>query len=584
MKKTKFFAVMSCLFAMTACGEHEHTFGERWHSDNSGHWHMATCGHDDVKGDFGEHTFEVYVDSSGARWNKCTVCGYKVALPASNFKNVTEFENTVEIHTPAQKAYLEYSGEYLTIPQSSYPDGRKKNSNPVQVANEEVEASKTTVTWENKEHSDDVTYSVSISTKNDFSDGFDIVGSNEQSIDLYNLFLGDNYYKVNAIKDGEVAYSSDTYKLTVDSTYPRNLYVGEKMTNCRDMGGRVTESGSVIKQGLLYRTCGNGYNQDGVKVDDEGKDIMLKQLKLKTEIVLHNDDGFNFALDGTTVYKTWMDYKGSTQSKHHFSRNTENVKNVFEILANENNYPVYYHCRIGTDRTGLIAILVNGVLGVSLNNIYQDYLFSNFGKIGEKRKIGDGAADDIINYMNEINALPGSNFQEKVYNALITIGVPAETIEKVKNILLDGAKPNNNNGQIVVGAEKMTLSSDLSLQTEDKSSLVARNNPANCFTLKANGTATFTAQTTGSRTLYMYVGNKEQSTSKKFSTSMKVTVDGTEIPVNTATFKDAGMGNCNNRVNYYFVKVSDTAIDAGSHTIVLTGVANDLILGGVSLL
>ena len=596
MKKVKILLVMSAMFAMTACGggKKDANFSTHWQSDALYHWHPDLNG-SDQKGDYGEHTFELFEDAKGDKWSRCSVCLFKKAYDGSDvgpnintddgdFSNVTNFDGNIEIHTAKQKEYLEYTGEYLTMPQNSYPDGDKTDSNPVQVANQSVGATKTTVSWEYASHDDDVTYSVSIASKADFSDGFDIKGTNAQSIDLYNLFLGRNYYKVNAIVDGDVVDSSGVHTLTVDSTYPRNLYVGERMTNCRDAGGRVTESGAVIKQGLLYRTCGNGYDY-GSKITDEGKMIMTDQLKVKSEIVLHNDGSFNFNLPNTKVFNTYMDYKNGTPSKHHFSRNTENVKNVFEILANESNYPVYYHCRIGTDRTGLIAILTNGVLGVSLNDIYQDYLFSNFGKIGNKRKIGAGDEDDITNYMNEILAMPGETFQEKVYNTLITIGVPATTIAKVQNILLDGAKPTNDNGQVVVDAKDMTLGGGVTLQTEAKSSLEARNNPANYFTLKAGGTATFTFDGSGARSLYMYVGNKDQSSSKKFSTSMSVTVDGEPVTVNTQTFKDAGMGNCNNRVNYYFVKIGDTgALSAGTHTVVLTGVANDLIIGDVSVL
>ena len=597
MKKTKLLSVMSALFVMTACGgEKQIVYKEKWDYDDTHHWHEAVNGNGE-RSNYEEHTYgsKPQEFSDGEYW-VCSKCFQKKKYEGGSthpidtddglFSEVTEFENTVEIHTPAQKEYLAYTGEYLTMDRNSYPDGNKKNSNPIQVANQDVDAVKTTVTWNYEDHSEDTTYSVSISSKSDFSDGFDIAGTNEQSIDLYNLYLGKNYYKINAIVDGSIESSSGVHELTVDSTYPRNLYVGNNMTNCRDMGGRVIENGNAtIKQGLIYRTCGNGYNQDGVKIDQEGIDIMLKQLKVKTEIVLHNDSGFNFNLDGTKVFNTYMDYKNGTNTKHHFSRNTENVKNVFEILANENNYPVYYHCRIGTDRTGLIAILVNGVLGVSLNDIYQDYLFSNFGKIGSKRKIGAGDEDDITNYMNEILSMKGDTFQEKVYNVLITIGVPATTIAKVQNLLLDGTAPSCDNGQVVVSADKMTLAGGLTLQTENKAGLESRNNPAAYTTLSAGGTATFSFNGEGVKELWMYVGNSDQSTSKKFNASMSVTVDGADVSVSTMTFKDAGMGNYRNRVNYYFVKIGNTAsLSAGSHTVVVTGIANSLNLGNVSVL
>lgn len=578
--------VMSTLFMIASCS-HEHTFKSEWSFDNDYHWHAADCGHDATSGK-ARHSLGGLTVVDGKMTATCSVCGQTVEYNPdgiNGFDKVTKFNDTIEIHTAPQKEYLAYTGEYKTIPTDSYPDGKKTNSNPVQVANQDVEATKTTVTWEYNDHNEDVKYSVSISTKPDFSDGFDIQGTNEQSIDLYNLFLGKNYYRINAI-EGEDVYSSGTYVLNVDTTYPRNLYVGNKMTNCRDMGGRVLPSGGTIKQGLLYRTCGNGYNQDGQKIDDEGKDIMLNQLKVKSEIVLHNDNGFNFDLPGTKVYKDYMDYKGQTKSKHHFSRNTENVINTFKILADKDSYPVYYHCRIGTDRTGLIAILVNGLLGVELNDIYQDYLFSNFGKIGEKRYIGSQAGqDDISVYVSEIEAAPGKNFQEKVYNVLLSLGITKETLAAVIDNLVEGDKPVNDNGQVSVSPNKMTVSG-ATVAHEDKTSLEARNAPEYSVTMGAGVTATakFNVTKAGEKTLYAYLGHNDQSTSKTIGGSLSVTIDGNAVTIPTLTFSDAGFGTCSNRTNYYFIKLGDVGeLTAGEHTVVVTGVANDLVLGNLAL-
>ena len=585
MKKTKLLCVMSTLFMIASCTNTK--FKDEWSFDSKYHWHASENGSE--KSNYGKHSFDKIILENGKLVGTCSTCGQKLDYDADgvgDFYDVTKFNNPIEIHTADQKEYLSYTGEYKTIPTTSYPDGRKTNSNPVQVANQDVEATKATVTWDYYGHNDNVTYSVSIATKADFSDGFEIKGTNEKSIDLYNLFLGTNYYRVNAYEGDDIT-SSGTYVLNVDTTYPRNLYVGTKMTNCRDMGGRVLPSGGTIRQGLLYRTCGNGYNQDGVKIDDEGKDIMLNQLKVKSEIVLHNDDGFNFNLEGTTVYKNYMDYKGSTKSKHHFSRNTENVINTFKILADKDNYPVYYHCRIGTDRTGLIAILVNGLLGVELNEIYQDYLFSNFGKIGEKRYIGSQAGqDDISVYISEIEAAPGKNFQEKVYNVLLSIGVTKETLAAVIDNLVEGDKPVNDNGQIAVSPDKMTING-ATVAHEDKSSLIARNAPEYSVTMGAGVTAEakFNVTKAGDKAVYAYLGHSDQSDSKTIGASLSVTVDGNALTIPTLTFSDAGFGSCSgNRTNYYFVKLGDAGeLTAGEHTVVVTGVANDVILGNLAL-
>ncbi len=55
-------------------GCHTHTYSDKWSSDETQHWHAATCGHDDVKGDVAEHVDE---NDDG----KCDVCGYVIEEP-----------------------------------------------------------------------------------------------------------------------------------------------------------------------------------------------------------------------------------------------------------------------------------------------------------------------------------------------------------------------------------------------------------------------------------------------------------------------------------------------------------------------
>lgn len=53
------------------------------------------------------------------------------------------------------------------------------------------------------------------------------------------------------------------------------------------------------------------------------------------------------------------------------------VKEIFDILSEENNYPLVFHCRAGKDRTGFISALIQKLLGVNYDHIIHDYLLSN---------------------------------------------------------------------------------------------------------------------------------------------------------------------------------------------------------------
>ena len=95
MRKIKWIGpilIMSLLFGMVACKHsteapeapepHHHTFATEWTSDETNHWHAATCGHD-VTDSKAEHNFVNEV---------CTICEYLriperfVLIPAGSFQ------------------------------------------------------------------------------------------------------------------------------------------------------------------------------------------------------------------------------------------------------------------------------------------------------------------------------------------------------------------------------------------------------------------------------------------------------------------------------------------------------------------
>ena len=59
----------------------------------------------------------------------------------------------------------------------------------------------------------------------------------------------------------------------------------------------------------------------------------------------------------------------------YLSNNKAAIKNVFETLADESNYPAIIHCQAGAGRTWTVVYLLNGLLGVSKEYILRDYLF-----------------------------------------------------------------------------------------------------------------------------------------------------------------------------------------------------------------
>ena len=107
--------------------EHKHKFASEWTSDETNHWHSATCGHTTEVSAKAEHTFgdwqvtkEPTEEAEGIKERTCTVCGYKATeviakLPhtfaeewtsdATYHWHVATCEHTTEVGEKAKHTY-----------------------------------------------------------------------------------------------------------------------------------------------------------------------------------------------------------------------------------------------------------------------------------------------------------------------------------------------------------------------------------------------------------------------------------------------------------------------------------------------
>ena len=500
----------------------------------------------------------------------------------SGFKNVNNQEE-FEIHTEQQLNFLNYDGSYAKMDKSLFPDGKSHLSDSLPI----------TLTWnyekpEGNEEKEVEKYSVIYGQNPDLSDGYRVDASaDKDEITFSNPYLGRNYYQLIATyTDGSID-EAPIKVFNVNSTYPRNLTI-EGMTNCRDIGGRATVDGGMIKQGLIFRTSGK--NQNG-SLTDATTEEMINHLRLKNEINLAGDsNSYNLKLAGTELFEGSRMDTSSTGGYSHISRNTEAVKNFFNFIADENNYPLYYHCKIGTDRTGVCTILLQGLLGVSYEDIYQDYLFSNFGKIGEQRTIGDGNSHDIRKYMDDFVNYSGENFQNKVYNVLLGIGVAKETLDHIIDNLVDKAPTGNDANQIIATGDALTNNGATRKTRSD-----VRDNPEVYFLLENSTQAvsySFKASKAFKGQVVAYLANPDMSQTdstnknKKMADAIEVIFDEDIVEQIDQNFYEARMGICKSssittRINYWPVILGTVDIDAGDHEIVISGGQYNMNIAGI---
>ena len=288
------------------------------------------------------------------------------------------------------------------------------------------------------------------------------------------------YYQVEAYD----ASGNFLEKSIIDYFKTSNKYSVRPITldgtrNVRDLGGYKTDCGKRIKYGLIYRgACTN---------DRSGYYLSKTALKTANEVLgINGEIDLRHSGDDTNCYgvhqeKNYFDenkpyLKASiTQACYIFpsfkqtdpmvrnydTRTASSLRNIFSFLADESNYPVYFHCNAGADRTGTLAYLISGYLGVKYDDLVKDFELTSLSPFGTRLRSNytmDSSyqlyfddtgvyEDDNDNYiafgkmhnmMMEIYGKGSNKVSDAIYNYLTSseIGVKAEDLAKLKSIML----------------------------------------------------------------------------------------------------------------------------------------------------
>ena len=356
-------------------------------------------------------------------------------LSGCNPKEVTFTLNEpgeVDIHTQEQNDFWNDQDMTKSLLQYGMGEESKEKPNPVKLSWKVTRAK---------------TYTVNVSENEDMSDAWHF-DCKKKEYDLYNCKTGTKYYWTVTAHYSSVEHTSQVGTFSIKSGGPRNILI-DGVNNVRDIGGYITNGGKTVKQGLIYRTA--KMNESSVAtpqltISEKGIKTANEQLKIKTDIDLRKTEkdsdgvdeigGINKSPLGDAVnyVNCPMYYDGTAVIVHTSSAkdavNKESIKNMFNLLGNESNYPVAFHCTQGKDRTGAIAYLMETLLDMKTSDIYHDYLFTNMSEIG-----GYCAYKTFASYDYYLNQQEGNSLKEKAYNYLLSIGVTATTIDSFISIM-----------------------------------------------------------------------------------------------------------------------------------------------------
>ena len=366
----------------------------------------------------GEHTFRVSVAENTGKGNP------NIDYFDFTIKRVAEVPDDDTLTVPANDFHTPLQYSYLNDPNlenvASYAKGVAELSRPNAIIldfSEDVE--------------DAATYIVQYADNADFKDSVTISGLTEKRYGVYNLKLGQKIYWRGGVNQADLA-SNPVHELTVATQGPRNLYI-DGMSNVRDIGGYASSlvEGGIIRQGLYFR----GANPE--KITEAGKQEMLR-LGIRTEIDLRDSYQCNGPyVDGIDYYA--ISIPSGTESSR-FEAFAKEYKQIFTLIANAGEAPVYLHCTAGADRTGISTFILLTVCGVDYDDIARDYLFTNFSTQGSRVS---NFTTEFKQWWRKLDQFEGETKAEKAKAWLISKGVTAEQVETIRETFVEGYTADN---------------------------------------------------------------------------------------------------------------------------------------------
>lgn len=291
------------------------------------------------------------------------------------------------------------------------------------------------------------------------------------SYDIYNLIPGQTYY-CTVVDD---ANSNYLYKATFNTEGRRRmLKVSDTVSqdnanNCRDLGGMITKDGTKrIKYGMIYRgtnltatttaekkllaefmnigldndlrdngninsASGSSSNRNNPFLNSDYPVVMYPNPVNSYADIVYCGPGYGTSIGGTT---------GSSLT---------NPDRVYETMmafidCAKRGKASYFHCYIGSDRTGYWGLVIEGLLGVSAKDCSIDFELTSFANsvtMGNRQRTSGTYADGMNyfkgkSYYSTFANDPDHQLQKTITKYLIDeVGISEADIETFKSLLLE---------------------------------------------------------------------------------------------------------------------------------------------------
>ena len=280
------------------------------------------------------------------------------------------------------------------------------------------------------------------------------VDAGEAYVDVNNLVPNSHYTYSVVAENGTVMTEGkfDTYGSI------HQVFFKHSVRNARDLGGWKTYDGKMVKYRMIYR--GGRLDEGSSSLNATGKKAIIAEgIKAQLDIRSYKDMNDGPTLPEFEFLAPDIETGGDGMLTA-FDSNKEGAKKgdkmrecmQFVIDMAKANKPLYFHCSLGRDRTGTLAMIILGLLDVVEGDISKEYEVTYFAPKGwsiatsesyktfqnTRTKWAYKPAAEYIwnNYVGE-----GERFSQGIEKYLLEIGISQEDINTYREIMIVDAYP-----------------------------------------------------------------------------------------------------------------------------------------------
>ena len=205
----------------------------------------------------------------------------------------------------------------------------------------------------------------------------------------------------------------------------------ERVNNARDLGGWDCDGGTV-KYNMVFRGA-------PMEQATEYDKTQFQRLGLCCELDIRGDAEAYHLMESPIPGVKYSripiyGYDGGIKVDGHPVQQT---KKALELIIKNAiaGQSTYFHCAAGADRTGTLAYLLEGLLGVSASDLDKDYELTSFGYVGNGRMRSNTQYRLMKAYME---SMPGDTLEEKFINWYLQVGFHVESLNRFRSVMIKG--------------------------------------------------------------------------------------------------------------------------------------------------